>query len=34
LLGRLEIEWNLLVEKTAAIAALAAQTPASKERLE
>jgi glycosyltransferase involved in cell wall biosynthesis len=34
LLGRLEIEWNLLVEKTAAIAALAAQTRASKERLE
>jgi hypothetical protein len=34
LLGRLEIEWNLLVEKTAAIAALATQTPATKERLE
>jgi glycosyltransferase involved in cell wall biosynthesis len=34
LLGRLEIEWNLLVEKTAAIAALAGQTAATKERLE
>jgi hypothetical protein len=34
LLGRLEIEWNLLVEKTAAIAALASQTDATKQRLE
>jgi glycosyltransferase involved in cell wall biosynthesis len=34
LLGRLEIEWNLLVEKTTAIAALAGETPATKERLE
>jgi glycosyltransferase involved in cell wall biosynthesis len=34
LLGRIEIEWNLLVEKTAAIAALASQTPATRERLE
>jgi 1,2-diacylglycerol 3-alpha-glucosyltransferase len=34
LLGRLEIEWNLLVEKTSAIAALASETPATKGRLE
>jgi hypothetical protein len=34
LLGRLEIEWSLLVEKTTAIAALATDTPATKERLE
>jgi 1,2-diacylglycerol 3-alpha-glucosyltransferase len=32
--GRLEIEWNLLVEKSAAIAALATETPATKKELQ
>jgi glycosyltransferase involved in cell wall biosynthesis len=34
LLGRLEIEWNLLVEKTTALAAAARETDATKSRLE
>jgi hypothetical protein len=34
LLRRLEIEWNLLVEKTSAIAALARDSEATKSRLE
>jgi hypothetical protein len=34
LLGRLEIEWNLLVEKTSAIAAMAREGETSKARLE
>ena len=33
LLGRLEIEWNLLVEKTAALAAAARETEATKSEL-
>jgi hypothetical protein len=33
LLGRLEIEWNLLVEKTAALAAMARETDATKAKL-
>jgi glycosyltransferase involved in cell wall biosynthesis len=33
LLGRLEIEWNLLVEKTAALAAMARETEATKAQL-
>jgi hypothetical protein len=33
LLGRLEIEWNLLVEKTAALAAMARETEATKANL-
>jgi 1,2-diacylglycerol 3-alpha-glucosyltransferase len=33
LLGRLEIEWNLLVEKTAALAAVARETEATKTQL-
>jgi hypothetical protein len=32
--GRLEIEWNLLVEKSAAIAALATETPATRKELQ
>jgi glycosyltransferase involved in cell wall biosynthesis len=34
LLGRLEIEWNLLVEKTAALAAAARETEATKRQLD
>jgi glycosyltransferase involved in cell wall biosynthesis len=34
LLGRLEIEWNLLVEKTAALAAAARETDAPKSKLQ
>jgi glycosyltransferase involved in cell wall biosynthesis len=34
LLGRLEIEWNLLVEKTAALAAAARETDAAKAKLQ
>jgi hypothetical protein len=33
-LGRVEIEWNLLVEKTTAIAAMAREVEATKPRLE
>jgi hypothetical protein len=33
-LGRLEIEWNLLVEKTAALAAAARETDAAKAKLQ
>jgi hypothetical protein len=34
LLGRLEIEWNLLVEKTAALAAVTRETPTTKAGLQ
>jgi hypothetical protein len=34
LLARLEIEWNLLVEKTSALAAAAVETEATKSRME
>jgi hypothetical protein len=33
LLGRLEIEWNLLVQKTTALSAAAAETEATKPQL-
>ncbi len=33
LLGRMEVEWNLLAEKTSALAAAVSKTPASEAEL-